>query len=168
MWLSKINFDFLKDKHIQRTYNKNINNWPWTRTTGAGCVRVKCLFPPGYSSPYPSFVSTVCWHLIMQNKQNIWYDPWHWAATLFKYIWKFLCSYCSIADWQHRSGWYSGALYTESDESSFHTATESFQVSSNIIPLIYNHTRPSEFQIKFCSSFLIIQNISHSPQIPFS
>jgi hypothetical protein len=60
-----------------------------------------------------------------------------------------LCRYCSIMDWQNRSGWYSGALYTESDESSWHTATESSQVSCNIIPLIYNHKVLSEFQTKF-------------------
>ena len=45
---------------------------------------------------------------------------------------KFLYRYCSITDLQYRSGWYSGALYTESDESSWHIATESFQVSYNI------------------------------------
>ena len=53
-------------------------------------------------------------------------------------------SYYSITDWQHRSGWYSGALYTESDESSWHATGSISKVSSNIIPLIYDYIPPSD------------------------
>ena len=92
--------------------------------------------------------SDVC-HLVIHKQHSVRYDQWHWAAALFNFRWNFLCSYCSITYWQHRSDRYSVALYTESDESSWLATSEISKVSSNVIPLIYNCTLFSEFQKKF-------------------
>jgi hypothetical protein len=87
-------------------------------------------------------------HLVIQKQHSVRQDQWHWAAALFKFRWIFLCSCCSITDWQHRYGWYSGALCTEQDESRQHATAEISKVSSNVIPLIYNYTLPADIGTK--------------------
>ena len=72
--------------------------------------------------------------------------------------WNFLCSCCSITDWQLRSGWYSGVLYTESNESSWLASPKFSKVSSNIIPLIYHYILPSDIQTKISNLIFFSTN----------
>ena len=92
------------------------------------------------------------------------------SSCIFHIHVKLSVDYCSITDWLNRSDRYSVALYTEQDESSWQANAEFFKVSSNIIPLIYNYTLPSDFQTNFCccnfrfSEHSHMHHKSHSPK----
>jgi len=109
-------------------------------------------------------------HLVTHKQHSVRYK-WHWAAALFNFRWNFLCSYCNIMDWQHLSDWYSYALYTESDESSWHATATISKVCFNIIHLMYDHIHmPFKFSGKnFLGNFHFskmshIRHRTHSPK----
>jgi hypothetical protein len=68
------------------------------------------------------------------------------SRALFKFRWNFLCSYCSVTDWQHRSDWCSADVCTESDESIWPATAEISQVYPNISPIFYQYILPSDFR----------------------
>ena len=112
-----------------------------------------CGFNCGYcaeyfrsiSSPHRWTVWVGCVPLDHTDTAQCSIGPVHWAAALFKFRWNYLCSYCSITNWQHRSDWYIGALYTELDESSRLATAEISKVNSNIIILSTTHTIARNF-----------------------
>ena len=78
---------------------------------------------------------------------------------------------CSITDWQHRSDRCSVAIYTESDEFSWHATATISKVCFNIIHLIYDYIHmPFRFSDKnFVGNFHFsemshIQHKTHSPK----
>jgi len=110
-------------------------------------------------------------HLVIHKQHSVRYDQWHWAAAGLKFRWNFLCSCCSITDWQHHSDRCSVAIYTESDESSWHATATISKVCFNIIHLIYDHIHmPFRFSDKnFVGNFHFskmshIQHKTHSPK----
>jgi len=95
-------------------------------------------------------------HLVIHKQHNVQYDQWHWAAAVLKFRWNFLCSV---------------AIYTESDESSWHATATISKVCFNIIHLIYDHIHmPFRFSDKnFVGNFHFskmshIQHKTHSPK----
>jgi len=100
-----------------------------------------------------------------QTTQCVRYDQWHWAAAVLVFRWNFLCICCSITDWQHRSDRCSVAIYTESDESSWHATATISKVCLNIIHLIYDHKHmPFRFSGKYFVGNFHFSKMSHVQQ----
>jgi hypothetical protein len=93
---------------------------------------------------------------------------------LFLVKWNILCSYFSITDWQHRSGWWSGAFCTESDDSNSLAPGEKSKVCSNTIPLNLQHHTVFRCSDKtFIGNFHFselshIHHKSHSPKAHYN